>query len=282
MIFRETPAKPEVALEKRLSLTEILTIRGEINDRASEVRALLLESHKLGQRLGFDLSATMAGYGRIGHGRGINMCSLRESPVMQVLRAFDACAWQFLLDAADLPRFMGPAERDKWHRQLESDALPELSQENVEATFAQLMASRHAMMVDGFVTLMKRLSWDYKTNTPCQLGPKIIMENVRDRHGYANSDKCMALDDLDRVFFVLAGTEVPPAHARWYSRLCYKRESIAGLIAEGTHFTVKTYKNGNAHIAFHADALPLLGDINRLVATRFPSNLPPPRKTKRK
>ncbi|WP_149000120.1 DUF4942 domain-containing protein, partial [Shigella sonnei] len=57
----------------------------------------------------------------------------------------------------------------------------------------------------GLIDVYRKLSWDYRTNNPCRLGKKIIIENLLYRwsNGRVTLD-CSgreALDDLVRPFY---------------------------------------------------------------------------------
>lgn len=69
-------------------------------------------------------------------------------------------------------------ERDEWNSQLMSDTCPEITLDNVLATFRHLNASKMQTFEQGLIDVYRKLSWDYRTNNPCRLGKKIIIENL--------------------------------------------------------------------------------------------------------
>ncbi|MGS3492239.1 DUF4942 domain-containing protein [Klebsiella pneumoniae] len=47
--------------------------------------------------------------------------------------------------------------------------------------FSIFMPQRNETFVTGIIDVFRKLSWDYKTNNPCRLGKKIILEGVLSR-----------------------------------------------------------------------------------------------------
>ncbi|CDG97209.1 hypothetical protein XBP1_2510006 [Xenorhabdus bovienii str. puntauvense] len=65
----------------------------------------------------------------------------------------------------------------------------------------------------GLINVFKGLSWDYKTNSPCSFGKKIIINNLvtHNRWGFSlnwgwRQDQ---LADLERMLFLLDGKPIP-------------------------------------------------------------------------
>ena len=77
-------------------------------------------------------------------------------------------------------------------RSLEYDNFPEISEANILSTFEQLHQNKDEVFERGMINVFKGLSWDYKTNSPCKFGSKIIVNNlVRwDRGDFILSVEC--------------------------------------------------------------------------------------------
>ena len=56
-------------------------------------------------------------------------------------------------------------------RSLEYDNFPEISEANILSTFEQLHQNKDEVFERGVINVFKGLSWDYKTNSPCNLAP---------------------------------------------------------------------------------------------------------------
>ena len=63
-------------------------------------------------------------------------------------------------------------------RSLEYDNFPEISEANILSTFEQLHQNKDEVFERGVINVFKGLSWDYKTNSPCKFGSKIIVNNL--------------------------------------------------------------------------------------------------------
>lgn len=64
------------------------------------------------------------------------------------------------------------------YRSLEYDNFPEISEANILSTFEQLHQNKDEVFERGVINVFKGLSRDYKTNSPCKFGSKIIVNNL--------------------------------------------------------------------------------------------------------
>ena len=98
-------------------------------------------------------------------------------------------------------------------RSLEYDNFPEISEANILSTFEQLHQNKDEVFERGVINVFKGLSWDYKTNSPCKFGSKIIVNNlVRwDQWGFHLISGMQAdrLADLERMLHLLSGKPIP-------------------------------------------------------------------------
>jgi len=275
--FRESPQ--ETGLQARLTVSEVLRLRPQIEAKLAAAHALLTEASDLAKRVGCDLGDVSGTNASRRHTKCEADFFSNANPVSSAMKWFDAKAWEFVFHLTDVGRYMSAEASEAWDRGIREFQFGALTAENITATVNRLMASRSEMMIDGVVAVVKRLSWDYKTNLPGQLGERFILRNFRDSNGSLSYFACDTLDDLDRVFHVLSGEACPDYTKRWTRRIA------EGCSPDGTfkgpHFSVKTYAIGTAHIRVNEDSLERLSEINRLVATRFPNNLPPPRPEKK-
>ncbi|PSY63543.1 DUF4942 domain-containing protein, partial [Escherichia coli] len=169
--------------------------------------------------------------------------------------------------------------RDEWNRQLQSESCPEITLDNVLATFRHLNAGKVDTFEKGVIDVFRQLSWDYKTNNPCRLGKKIIVSNIlyRWRTGYVSLDHSgMAkLDDLARPFWLLDGRNVPDFRESDGARFgdFIRREDNIGQLYEGEYFTIRAFLKGTVHIMFRRP--DLVDRLNDIIARHFPEALPP-------
>jgi hypothetical protein len=278
MEFRESPQ--ETGLQARLTVSEVLRLRPQVEAKLAAAHALLIEANDMAARIGCDLGDVAGPNASRRHTKCEADLFDKKNPIPSAMKWFDAKAWSFVFHLTDVGRYLSAEANKKWDQGIENFQFGELTAENIAATVNQLLVDRSEMMVDGVVNIVRRLSWDYKTNTPCKLGARFIVKGFRDSNGWLSYHACEVLDDLDRVFYVLAGEPCPDHTKRWNRRVL--EGSAPNGRFEGPHFSVKVYAIGTAHIHVNEDARERLGEINRLVGTRFPNNLPPTRPEKKR
>ncbi|WP_032444388.1 DUF4942 domain-containing protein, partial [Klebsiella pneumoniae] len=130
-----------------------------------------------------------------------------------ICRYADRDIWTRLMNDTGMFTLMSEAQRKAWDTQLYSDDCPEITLDNVIATFRALNASKGETFEQGVIDVFRNLSWDYKTHNPCLLGKKIIIDGVLDNHrGLYFSVRTYAqnrIDDLARPFWLLDGKTIP-------------------------------------------------------------------------
>lgn len=195
------------------------------------------------------------------------------------VKAIDAACWARLLDLSGLRTFMDATARKQWDENIDKRKVPELTYENVAATFKVMHASRGDMFERGVVAVFKSLSWDYKTNNPVMFGKRIILRYIysvwgpsSQRYTSVNYDGANRLDDVVRVFHILDGKPEPDHRQGAYRRL--DAAKLAPVDFDG-YFTVKGFKNGNGHLTFCRP--DLVDKMNQIIAKHYPGALPPSR-----
>ncbi|HAZ3897013.1 TPA: DUF4942 domain-containing protein, partial [Escherichia coli] len=105
-------------------------------------------------------------------------CWLTEKPetVMKAItRNLDREIWRDLMQRSGMLSLMDAQARDTWYRSLEYDNFPEISEANILSTFEQLHQNKDEVFKRGVINVFRELSWNYKTNSPCKFGSKIII-----------------------------------------------------------------------------------------------------------
>lgn len=197
-----------------------------------------------------------------------------EQQVMsRVLREIDSTAWQHLLNESGLRSFMSADIRKKWDEQIYEGEIPELTMDNVEATFATLYATRSEMFEQGVLQVFKNLSWNYKTNEPFRFGDRIVMSWMLS-YGSVSHEKANRLDDLMRVLCKMDGKPEPDHRNAMYvqmSDFC-RASSAYPKKGENEYLSWKLFKNGNVHVKFLRP--DLVDKLNEIVARHYPGALP--------
>lgn len=193
----------------------------------------------------------------------------------------DRDIWTRLMNDTGMFTLMSEAQRKEWEAQLYSADCPEITLDNVIATFRQLNASKGATFEQGVIDVFRNLSWDYKTHNPCLLGKRIIIDGVLDNHrGLYFSVRTYAqnrIDDLARPFWILDGKNVPDNRisegANLSAFISQGGAASVGEVFVCEYFTIRTYKKGSAHITFTRP--DLVEKVNDIIARHYPGALPP-------
>jgi len=194
----------------------------------------------------------------------------------RMLNIVDAGGWRFLMAESGLRTFMDAETRKRWDDDLEKSTIPELTPENIAATFRALYDHRGMMFEDGVVKCFKSLSWHYKTNLPQKFGKRFILTHLSYPFG-VNHHSCDKLDDLVRIFHVLDGKPEPDHRQGMYSILGsgFREQSDWPKTLETEYIAIRIFKNGNGHITFKRSEL--VDHLNRMIGRRYPGALPEPR-----
>lgn len=190
-----------------------------------------------------------------------------------VRRRIDAAGWAYLMNESGMKSFMDTAAREEWSKKINDCEVPDLTMENITATFAALHDSRGDMFERGVINVFKRLSWHYKTNQPQKFGKRVILSYIGQPGVSMDYRKQSELDDLGRVMHVLDGK--PEAdHRNGYgaafndAKRAYKKEF------DCPYFSARLFKKGSAHLTFKRPEL--VEKMNQILAKHYPGCLPAP------
>ncbi|MCY1697259.1 DUF4942 domain-containing protein [Lelliottia sp. SL45] len=207
-------------------------------------------------------------------------CWLMEKPataMKAITRNLDRSLWRDLMQRSGMLSLMDAQAREQWYNSLEKDDIPAICEENILSTFKQLHQSKGEVFERGVINVFKGLSWDYKSNSPCKFGKKIIVNGLvkHDRWGFGlnwgwQRDR---LADLERMLMLLDGKPVPDNRADVTRRLGdHIHENRHRNRYEDEMFVITYFQKGTAHIVFRrADLTEKLNDI---IARHYPGILP--------
>ncbi|EGC1083297.1 DUF4942 domain-containing protein, partial [Salmonella enterica] len=171
---------------------------------------------------------------------------------------------------------MDAQAREQWYNNLEKDDIPAVSEANILSTFKQLHLNKGEVFERGVINVFKGLSWSYKTNSPCKLGAKIIVEGMvrYNAWGFSLSHGWQRdrLADLERMLMLLDGKPIPDNRADVTRRLADHidaKKSHTGY--EDEMFAIKYFQKGTAHITFRRPEL--VDKLNDIIARHYPGTL---------
>ena len=199
-----------------------------------------------------------------------------EKAMKAITRNIDRRIWCDLMNKSGMLSLMDAQARDEWHKSLEKDDIPAISEDNILSTFEQLYKSKGEVFERGVINVFKNLSWDYKTNNPCYFGKKIIVNNLvkYDKWGYSLSWgwRRDQLADLERMLFLLEGKTIPDNRHDVTIRLMnFIRDNPRQQVFGDNLFTIRLFQKGSGHIMFKR--MDLVEKMNDIIAKHYPGML---------
>ena len=200
----------------------------------------------------------------------------RETAMKAITRNLDRGIWRDLMKKSGMLSIMDAQARDQWYNSLEKEDIPVVSEANILSTFEQLHLNKIDVFERGVINVFKGLSWDYKTNSPCSFGKKIIVNNLvtHNRWGF-NLNWGWRRDhlaDLERMLFLLDGKPIPDNRGDVTPRLMdHIRDNPSKDVYEDDFFSVRYFQKGTAHITFKRP--DLTEKMNDIVAKHYPGML---------
>ncbi|HDX8787057.1 TPA: DUF4942 domain-containing protein [Klebsiella michiganensis] len=213
---------------------------------------------------------------KVGHRYDSWMTENTDKALPAITRNIDRSIWRDLMLKSGMMALMDAQARDQWHKNLEEGDLPAISEANILSTFEQLHRNKMDVFERGIINVFKGLSWDYKTNSPCSFGKKIIVNNLvtHNRWGFNlnwgwRRDQ---LADLERMLFLLDGKPIPDNRGDVTTRLMdHIRDNLSKDVYEDDFFSVRYFQKGTAHITFKRP--DLTEKMNDIVAKHYPGML---------
>ncbi|WP_279051909.1 DUF4942 domain-containing protein [Cedecea davisae] len=188
----------------------------------------------------------------------------------------DRGIWRDLMKKSGMIALMDAQARDEWYASLEKDDIPAISEATILSTFEQLHQSKAEVFERGIINVFKGLSWDYKTNSPCKFGKKIIVDGLVQydhwgfhfRHGRRREQ----LSDLDRMLNLLDGKPVPENRNDLAVRLDAHISRQHASVFEDTYVEIRYFQKGTGHIIFKRP--DLVEKMNDIIARYYAGALP--------
>ncbi|WP_112070555.1 DUF4942 domain-containing protein [Klebsiella grimontii] len=199
-----------------------------------------------------------------------------DKAMKAMTRNIDRRIWRDMMNKSGMLTLMDAQARDEWHKSLEKNDIPAISENNILSTFEQLNHDKQAVFERGVINVFKALSWDYKTNSPCRFGKKIIMDGLVSynrwgfsfTHGYRRDQ----IVDLERMLTLLDGKLLPDNRADIACRLSdHIGQQRTSEVYDDELFRINYFQKGSAHIAFKRPEL--IERLNDIIARHYPGML---------
>lgn len=200
---------------------------------------------------------------------------LDEEYAGAIRREVDRHVWKRVLEATNVDLLMDAKTRSQLRDRLgrsaigygakESD-LPELTRENIEATWKSTLASARDYFETAVDSVYRSLLWDRVTNTPGLIGERCIIRSRLYGYSVRYSEP---LQDLERVLLVLDG-QPSPTHQ---SGIRSMPDIVYGQWAEvpspvRSVLSIKAHKCGTLHVRIHNQRHAQ--QMNAIVSRRYP------------
>ncbi|MGM7845152.1 DUF4942 domain-containing protein [Yersinia enterocolitica] len=199
-----------------------------------------------------------------------------ETAMKVITCNLDRGIWRDLMKKSGMLSLMDAQARGQWNKNLEGENIPAISEANILSTFEQLHLNKMDVFERGIINVFKGLSWDYKTNSPCSFGKKIIINNLvtHNRWGYSlnwgwRRDQ---LADLERMLFLLDGKPIPDNRGDITTRLMeHVRDNPSQQSYEDDYFSIRYFQKGTGHLTFKRPEL--IEKMNDIIAKHYPGML---------
>ena len=193
----------------------------------------------------------------------------------------DSTGWQYLMSESGMRTYMDKQAREEWDKKIMERNVPPLTFENIRATFKLLFETKNEIFERGVINIFKSLSWDYKTNSPCKFGKKIILNNMVDYHrqyGFSiYTSNLNTLVDLERIFHIIEHQPIPD-HRHDIAERVYQavRQGNGPELPDNTYederFLIRWYQKGSLHVTFKQPEL--IQALNTILVRHYPDALP--------
>ncbi|MDK9587279.1 DUF4942 domain-containing protein [Lelliottia wanjuensis] len=274
-----THAEPEVLTGQHdvicsTSIERIVTVRQNTLQQIEGVINQIAEISRLTQSIGGKTALDWAM--KQDFRCGCWLMEKTETAMKTITCNLDRSIWRDLMKKSGMLSLMDAQARDQWDRNLEGDDIPEISEANILSTFKQLHNSKGEVFERGVINVFRHLSWNYKSNSPCSFGRKIIINNMMkyDKWGYGltwgwRRDQ---LVDLERMLHLLDGKPVPDNRADIACRLSsHFQQNPHCQNFDDEYVSIRYFQRGSAHVTFKRP--DLMEKMNDIIAKHYPGML---------
>ncbi len=198
----------------------------------------------------------------------------RDDYMATARRIIDTDVWSHIIAITDLERLMDKKAKDQFRQQLVDDP-PEVTEDNVFATLEQFMLDAETIFKRGIAECFSNLDRRFRSHDGWEIGSRIILSYAFDSNGWWNYHRNHqdTFADIERVFRTL--DDNPAQYCEIIHRLDEARRGHFGprqSHIETQYFTIRAYKNGNAHVWFKRDEL--LERVNQLLGEYYGAPIP--------
>lgn len=187
----------------------------------------------------------------------------------------DASIWTYLLGRSGVRDIMDVEAIKEWEASMTGD-IPEVTVDNLLATFQTVMANSDNIFKRGLANAFSSLDRRFKSHDAFKIGARIILTNVFSEFSgdWRYDDKRRdTIKDIERIFAKLDGKE--PDGNGLIQQISMSRGTGFGSRQsdlETEYFKIRGFHNGNAHIWFTRN--DLVKKANQLLADYYGAVVP--------
>ena len=176
-------------------------------------------------------------------------------------KEFDKKIWRYLFNISGTSHLMNADQKAEFEQTME-DNVPEINVETIEATLNTAKQERGETFIQGLIGTMQGVCSTYKNNKSFEINKKLIFSGIDGWGEWADKMKNRMVD-IERMIHI-ANKEMPPKVGL--------NNSLFGMAGkqdfkEYKYFTVKTFKNGNAHLVITCKGT--LNKLNSMIADYY-------------
>lgn len=189
-------------------------------------------------------------------------------------RHVDIDVWAKVIELSDLEKLMDKQSKDELQQSLLQNP-PEATADNIIATLQEKALEADMMWKRGIANCFSKLDRRFKSHNSWKIGSRVILTRVFSDWGMWNyhANHQDTLTDIERVFFILDGLDVPETYYGIVAVVEKERgHRNQQAVVETEFFKVCCYKNGNMHVWFQRK--DLLEKVNKLLGEYYDTPIP--------
>ena len=174
---------------------------------------------------------------------------------------FDRKIWRYLFKISGTSHLMNADQKSELEAMMK-DTVPEINADTIRATLIKAKEERGETFVKGLIGVLQGVCSSYVSNKSFGINKKLIFSGLDGWGDYAYRMK-NRMADIERMIHI-ANNEKPPESTvtNYLCNMIGKSE-----VREFKYFTVRTFKNGNAHMIINCKGT--IAKLNAYIADYY-------------
>lgn len=171
---------------------------------------------------------------------------------------FDRKIWRYLFQISGTSDLMNSDQKAELEKSMQHN-VPGICEDTIRATLVAAKNESGTTFIEGLIGVLQGVCSSYKSNKSFSINKCLVFSGVNGWGEYAESMKNRMVD-IERMIFIANKEKLPKVTLR---------NSISDMtgnhqVREFKYFTVKTFKNGNAHMVINCKGT--LNKLNNMIA----------------